>query len=78
MGSVQKKKIGGGKRAAKGHLLSGGAKKNQTAFPFRGVGLCVFKAESRKHEFGNKQLFQLLQMLKFKPSDAALLWKKRS
>lgn len=41
---VFRKKKGGGEGAAKGHLLSGGAEKNQTAFPFRGVGrggLCV-------------------------------------
>lgn len=74
----REKKIEGGKGAAKGHLFCGGAKKNQTAFPFRGVGLCVCKAEPRKHEFGNGQLFQLRQMLEFKPSAAALLWNKIS
>lgn len=44
----EKKKIEGGKGAVKGHLLSGSAKKNQTAFPFRGVGLCVFKTRVLK------------------------------
>lgn len=38
--------------------------------------MCVCKAETRKRELGNKQLSQLLQLSKLKPSAAVLMLKK--